>query len=129
LPFLNELGVDKISFIYCERSQKSYKLNLEKLNKILINSSSQCGRSNIIKLEIIDSLNNFLQSNNNVIMINFSENKFEILDNCIYLVGCEGGFSKEEIKLFSNKKTMGLDSNLILKSETAITAISSKALL
>ena len=52
LASLNELGVDKITFVYCEYSQKNFKVNFEKLEKILVNSSSQCGRSSIIKLEI-----------------------------------------------------------------------------
>ena len=45
LPMLNEIGVGKITFIYCERSQKNFRLRLDKLQKILINSSQQCGRS------------------------------------------------------------------------------------
>ena len=51
LASLNELGVSKITFIFCEYSQKNFKLNIEKLEKILVNSSSQCGRSSVIKLE------------------------------------------------------------------------------
>ena len=45
---LNEMGIEKITFIYAEYSQKNFKINIEKLEKILINSSSQCGRSNIM---------------------------------------------------------------------------------
>ena len=56
---LNELGVDKITFIYCEYSQKNFKPNFEKLEKLLINSSSQCGRSSIIKLDSCNSLKEF----------------------------------------------------------------------
>ncbi|XPV54809.1 MAG: hypothetical protein ACNI3H_07545 [Halarcobacter ebronensis] len=41
LPYLNELGVRKITFISCDYSQKNFKLNFEKLEKILVNSSSQ----------------------------------------------------------------------------------------
>lgn len=36
---LNELGVDKITFVYSDFSQKNFKINFEKLEKILINSS------------------------------------------------------------------------------------------
>ena len=130
LPYLNEIGVDKISFVYADYSQKSFKLNFEKFEKILINSSQQCGRSSIIKLEEIDSLDNFLGSNLNTYALNFSENR---LDNSSKIeqivIGCEGGFSKKEIELFSSDKVIGLESNLILRSETAITAIASKILL
>ena len=36
---LNEMGVDKISFIYCKKSQKNFKIDKTRLNKILLNSS------------------------------------------------------------------------------------------
>jgi len=35
VPTLNELGVVKISFLYCERSQKHFKIDLERLKRIL----------------------------------------------------------------------------------------------
>ncbi|WP_456451949.1 RsmE family RNA methyltransferase, partial [Hydrogenimonas sp.] len=38
LPTLNELGVEKISFVYCERSQKNFRIDFERLRRILINS-------------------------------------------------------------------------------------------
>ncbi len=130
LPYLNEIGVNKISFVYCEYSQKSFKLNFEKFEKILINSSSQCGRSSIIKLELIDCLDEFLEKNNDVFVLNFSENR--ISEDICYekiLIGCEGGFSKDELSNIKENKIVGLNSNMILKSETAITAIASKILL
>jgi len=57
LPTLNEMGVEKITFIYCERSQKSFKLDFKRLEKILLNSSQQCGRSALMQLAIGKSLN------------------------------------------------------------------------
>ena len=61
LPTLNEMGVASISFIYCQRSQKSFKLDFRRLEKILLNSSQQCGRSEIMRLEVVDSLDKFLE--------------------------------------------------------------------
>lgn len=128
---LNELGVYKITFVYGEYSQKNFKINFEKLEKILINSSSQCGRSSIIKLEMANSLDEFLENENEVYMLNFSsllidEKKDEIQK---LLIGCEGGFSKDEITKFDKQKIVGFNSNLILKSETAIIAATSKILI
>lgn len=129
LPYLNELGVDKISFIYCDYSQKNFKPNFEKFEKILINSSQQCGRSSIITLNMIDSLEEFLIANNNTYMLNFSEKNISAVDDIqTIIVGCEGGFSLDEIEKFDKEKIVGLNSKLILKSETAITAIASKIL-
>lgn len=128
---LNEIGVDKITFIYCEYSQKNFKINFEKLEKILINSSSQCGRSSIIKLETCDCLDKFLEENKESYILDFSktlidEKKDEI---STFILGCEGGFSLDERSYFDKKKIVGFNSNLILRSETAIISAASKILI
>jgi len=127
---LNELGVCQISFIYCAYSQKQFKINLEKLEKILINSSMQCGRSNIMKLEIYDNLDNFLEKYPNSYIFNFSSNNINnYLDDIqTIIIGCEGGFSKDETIKFDQNKIVGINSNLILRSETAILGVTSKIL-
>lgn len=130
LPYLNEIGVDKISFVYCDYSQKSFKLNFEKYEKILINSSQQCGRSSIIKLDKIASLDEVLSKHNDCYMFNFSENHID--DNKdieTIIIGCEGGFSKKEESKFDSEKIVGINSSLILRSETAVTVVASKLLL
>jgi len=128
---LNELGVAKITFIYCQYSQKNFKVNIEKLNKILINSSSQCGRSSIIELNICDSLDEFLEDNKNIYVLDFSnqliDNKKE--DIKTLLLGCEGGFSKIEREQFDRENIVGFNSSLILKSETAVISATSKILI
>ena len=128
---LNELGVDKITFIFCEYSQKNFKINIEKLNRILINSSSQCGRSDIIKLETCDSLNDFVNENEDVYFLDFSDTNIEDKKSNIktLVLGCEGGFSEDERFTFNKDKVVGFDSTLILRSETAITAAASKILI
>lgn len=130
LPYLNEIGVDKITFVYSDFSQKNFKLNFEKFEKILINSSQQCGRSSKIKLEIIDSLEEFLKVNPDTYMLNFSDKTLdEVSDIKTIAIGCEGGFSSDEITMFNSSNIVGLKSNLILRSETATTAVASKILL
>jgi 16S rRNA (uracil1498-N3)-methyltransferase len=130
LPFLNELGVYKISFIYCNYSQKHFKINFDKLKKILINSSMQCGRNDIVKLENYNNLDTFLEKYPDSYIFNFSSNNINNYLNNIQtiVVGCEGGFSKNEILKFNQNKTVGINSNLILRSETAIITIASKIL-
>lgn len=119
---LNELGVSKITFIYCEYSQKQYKINFEKLEKILINSSQQCGRSSIIELDLMDSLKEFKKCNPNSYMFNFSTNNIHTYKDKIdtIIIGCEGGFSNDEVKGFDQEQIVGIDNPLILKSETAV---------
>ncbi len=125
LASLNELGVSKISFIYADFSQKNFKINFERLEKILINSSIQCGRSDKIEFEIVDSLEEFLKANSDAYMFNFSQNK--IIDKkddiSTIVIGPEGGFSSDEVKLFEENKIVGIDSNIILRSETAMVSV------
>lgn len=128
LPSLNELGVDKITFIYCEYSQKNFKINIEKLNKILINSSTQCGRSDIIKLEVCNSLEKFLKENSEVYFLDFSQKFVDEKKSDIktLVIGCEGGFSNKERIGFDKDFVVGFDLPLILRSETAIITATSK---
>lgn len=130
LSTLNEMGVETITFIYCSRSQKSFKPDFKRLEKILLNSSQQCGRSSLLKLSIMNSLEEFLSENPKTVMMNFSEQILnENSDVATILIGCEGGFTTDEVALFKAKSIMGLDTPLILKSESAVCAVASKLLL
>jgi 16S rRNA (uracil1498-N3)-methyltransferase len=130
LPSLNEMGVYKITFIYCKRSQKSFKLDFKRLEKILLNSSQQSGRSKMMKLEMAESLECFIDQNPNCKMLNFSETNFvsnTIVDTIV--IGCEGGFHEGEEALFATENIVGFDTPLVLKSESAVCAVASKILL
>lgn len=128
---LNELGVDKITFVYSDFSQKNFKINFEKLEKILINSSSQCGRSSIIKLDIYKNIDTFIKDNPDTYFLDFSQTSIDskVLDIKTLMIGTEGGFSKRERKLFNKNFVVGFSSNLILKSQTAIISATSKIIL
>ncbi|MFB1033267.1 MAG: 16S rRNA (uracil(1498)-N(3))-methyltransferase [Aliarcobacter cryaerophilus] len=128
---LNELGVDKITFVYSDFSQKNFKINFEKLEKILINSSSQCGRSSIIKLDIYKNIDTFIKDNPDTYFLDFSQTSIDskVLDIKTLMIGTEGGFSKRERELFNNNFVVGFSSNLILKSQTAIISATSKIIL
>ncbi|WNL28773.1 16S rRNA (uracil(1498)-N(3))-methyltransferase [Arcobacter cryaerophilus gv. pseudocryaerophilus] len=128
---LNELGVDKITFVYSDFSQKNFKINFEKLEKILINSSSQCGRSSIIKLDIYKNIDTFIKDNPDTYFLDFSQTFIDskVLDIKTLMIGTEGGFSKRERELFNKNFVVGFSSNLILKSQTAIISATSKIIL
>ncbi|MFK5881614.1 MAG: 16S rRNA (uracil(1498)-N(3))-methyltransferase [Sulfurospirillum sp.] len=125
LPFLNELGVCKISFVYCEFSQKNFKIDMGRLRRILINSSQQCGRSSLMQIEILKNLNEFLTLYPESKIIDFSQNSMKKEDAfASFLVGCEGGFSKNEREEMNKKNVLGIDNNMILRSETALLYVS-----
>jgi len=130
LPSLNEMGVEKITFIYCKRSQKSFKLDFKRLEKILLNSSQQSGRSEMMQLEMAEDLQQFLTDYPQSKMLNFSENNF-IGNTSVetLVIGCEGGFHDDEVTFFSKENIVGFDTPLVLKSESAVCAVASKILL
>ena len=130
LPSLNETGVSKITFIYCQRSQKSFRIEFKRLKKILLNSSQQCGRSVMMELDEHESLEQFLKENPDSRILNFSKNRLgenSVIETLV--VGAEGGFSEEECVSVAADRVVGLDTPLILKSESAVCAAASKLLL
>ncbi len=127
LPSLNEIGVSKISFVYCDFSQKNFKLKLDRIKKILINSNQQCGRSDLMQIEIISSTKEAFKKYKDFIALDFDGKEIECKNiKKPILIGPEGGFSEEERKLFKEKIKL---KGFILRSETAACAISSKILL
>jgi len=131
LPSLNEMGVGKITFIYCQRSQKSFKPDFKRLQKILLNSSQQSGRSEMMALETADTLESFLEKNPDSYMLNFSETPVDAARENIdtLIIGCEGGFTDEESSLFAKERIVGFTTPLVLKSESAACAVAVKILL
>ena len=130
LPSLNEMGVEKITFIYCKRSQKSFKPDFKRLEKILLNASQQSGRSEMMQLEMAEDLQDFLKENPQSKMLNFSENNFVSESHFdTIVIGCEGGFHEEEVALFQTDDIVGFDTPLVLKSESAACAVGSQKLL
>jgi 16S rRNA (uracil1498-N3)-methyltransferase len=130
LPSLNEMGVEKITFIYCDRSQKSFKPDLQRLRKILLGSSQQSGRSEMMQLETAESLDLFLHNNPDAKMLNFSKEYFvgkEEIETIV--IGCEGGFTPRETALFAPERIVGFETPLVLKSESAACAVAAKILL
>lgn len=127
-----ELGVTKIIPIISGRSEKK-DLNLSRLNKISLEASEQCGRSDIVK---IDNIIKFKESLNNLsgtsFLADFSGDNFVKKFNSLsdkakqkinIFIGPEGGFSPAEIDLAKkNKVQIVALKNYVLRSETATTA-------
>ncbi len=127
LPTLNELGVSKLSLVYCARSQKNFRVDTKRLHRILINSSQQCGRSRLLELEFFESTEEYFLKYPHSAVLDFGgmplacETKVDSI-----LIGCEGGFCEEERKFFENLTVYGLDTPLVLRSESAAVSVASK---
>ena len=126
LPSLNEIGVTKITFIQCDRSQKNFKIKMDRITKILINSNQQCGRMDLMEIQFCENLDKFLTQYPNAKVLDFGGETINKYFETV-VVGCEGGFSEREKKLFKHKYSF--NTPLILKSESAVLAIASKVLL
>ncbi|HHH21182.1 MAG TPA: 16S rRNA (uracil(1498)-N(3))-methyltransferase [Nitratifractor sp.] len=130
LPSLNEIGVTKITFIKCAYSQANFKIKKERLEKILINSCQQCGRSSLMQIEFAGSVAEFVANNPQSYLLDFSERALDCsADIATIVVGFEGGVSEDERKLFKSERVVGFTTPLILRSESAAVAVGSKLLL
>lgn len=122
-----ELGVTHIVPIVSSRTEKK-DINIDRLNKIIIESSEQSGRTKLpILNEVIsleDSLNKFKEIKS--VAWEPTAKKFVKTDleniKGMY-VGPEGGFTKEELQLFEKNGVPLLSlGSQILRAETAVIA-------
>ena len=130
LPSLNEMGVTRISFISCDRSQKNFKIDNKRLYRILRASMQQCGRSEFMHIEFVKSIEEFLKANPQSVVLDFSDAVMpKSADFETVLIGCEGGFSSEERELLAKQRVYRFDTPLVLRSESAALAAAAKVLL
>ncbi len=130
LATLNELGVRSISFIYCARSQRNFKPDLKRYNRILEASNQQCGRSDFITFHVYKSLEEFLKQTPNVVVFDFCDTPLKETEGITdVLIGAEGGFSQEEKELLKSYEVFRLHTPLVLRSQSAVIALASKILL
>lgn len=130
LPSLFEVGVSKITFIACERSQKNFKMDFKRFERIGEASMQQCGRSSYIEMDSCKSVQEFIKAYPDVKVFDFCEKTLqECSDITTVLIGCEGGFSPKERELFASVQSFRLDTPMVLRSESAVFAVASKILL
>ncbi|MDD4855544.1 MAG: RsmE family RNA methyltransferase [Sulfuricurvum sp.] len=129
LPMLMELGISKITFIHCKRSQRNFRLDFERFNRIMESAMMQCGRTSYIELSETPALSTFLNANPETVVLDFGgevlgkNEKFETV-----VIGCEGGFDDNERKLCSSHRIRHFNLPMVLRSETAAVAIASMRL-
>ncbi len=129
LPSLNEIGVTKITFIQSDRSQKNFKHDLKRYERILESSMQQCGRTHKMEFAFSGSLQDFLTSHPDTAVFDFCDATYDGTYYDTVVIGPEGGFSNEERSLFNADHTFRFDTPLVLRSETAAISVASKLLL
>jgi 16S rRNA (uracil1498-N3)-methyltransferase len=130
LPSLSEIGVNKISFISCDRSQKNFKHDMKRLKRILEASMQQCGRSTYIEFDVYKNIEDFIKEFPQTKVFDFAKKTIDqYRDIETVLVGCEGGFSPSEKEFLQSQDVFRLDTPMVLRSESAVMAVASKILL
>jgi 16S rRNA (uracil1498-N3)-methyltransferase len=127
-----ELGVRNFVPIISDRSQKT-NINIERSNKIIIEASEQCGRSDIAEIRepisVREAISEYKETP--LIVCERGEDKTEkiILNKVAILVGPEGGWSETEKELFKQNdlKTINI-AKFTLRAETAAIVAVSKLL-
>lgn len=126
-----ELGASTVVPVISSRSEKK-NLNIERLHKIALEASEQCGRGDVPNISQVISLNSAINTISNkdlIVVLNMGgvswldksfQDKLKKVDNISIFVGPEGGWSAEE-GLFFNEKKFNVTSvgNTVLRAETA----------
>lgn len=126
-----ELGIDEISFIQCEHSERVH-IKTDRIERVAINAMKQSLKASLPKINPLKKFKDFIpdqSSGNGFIAYVDTSNTQHLKDlakpasSYIVLIGPEGDFSKEELQLATNmgyrKVSLG---NSRLRTETAAVA-------
>ncbi|MFK0356659.1 16S rRNA (uracil(1498)-N(3))-methyltransferase [Campylobacter coli] len=127
LPFLNELGVKKLHLVFTEFYQRNFKLDFERLEKIIISSCEQCGRSHKMQIQSYKNIQEFSKVFPDAVLVDFEGEVKEFDKTRLYFIGPEGGFSPKEKQMFKEKICLKVPN--ILRSQSAAIAVAAKILL
>lgn len=78
LPSLNELNLSHIALFYADFSQRNFKIDKERIRKILCASCEQCGRTQLPCVSVFSNLEEALDS---MLLTTKNTNGFNILQN------------------------------------------------
>jgi len=130
LPSLCEIGVSRISFITCDRSQKNFKQDFKRYERIVEASMQQSGRSAKMEFDTYKNMKSFIEEFPDTKVFDFTEKVLDKSDGFErVLIGCEGGFSPDEKELLKSQEVFRLNTPMVLRSESAVMAVASKILL
>ena len=100
-----EVGIQKITFIQCQRSEKK-KINLERMNKIARSATKQSLKTYFTSIEDLTRFEDFVDNCTSAqkyiahcnTSIEHRMTNYDAFDDCTILIGPEGDFSKDEIQ-------------------------------
>ena len=130
---ITELGASNMVVFYSDYTDIKEKTNkLDKLQKVSISASKQCGRSSILNIQGVvsfETMTSLLSKHQKVFVAYENSTGFSLydslssnnnLENIAIVIGAEGGFSEKEINILEELNceivTLG---KRILRTETA----------
>jgi len=123
-----EIGVQKISFIFSQRTERK-TINLERIQKIALSAVKQSMELYLPEFEVFQSVNSFIESSSNspiyiahLLEMNniFLGESIKNQDIVTVLIGPEGDFTEKEIEFCINKGVKAVTlGNKRLRTETA----------
>ncbi|MCZ8154646.1 MAG: RsmE family RNA methyltransferase [Leptospira sp.] len=117
-----EIGISKVYFCVFQHSIRK-EFNLERAKKVVAEAASQSHQPDLLQMEVVDATDWIQKEQQNVIVMDpYSSTPFQVSDfvDKIPLIGPEGGFHPEEIKLMDGYKIRRVKwQGGILRTETA----------
>ncbi len=129
-----ELGVKRLVPLLTDRCDVKLhdkaESKMERWRKIVVESSKQCGRGVLMKIEEPKSFGSLMKESDTDVMVIFSERSgqrfgdVQVSDGIVAVVGPEGGWSEEELAAASSADVRVVTMNgRILRAETASIAV------
>ena len=128
LEKVTELGIDEITPIICQNSERK-KINLNRLNKIIISAMKQSLKTYLPKLNDLTQFSDFIKNNFEDLKFiahckkdkkTSLKNYIKPKKNILILIGPEGDFTQEEINIAERKKFISVNlGKERLRTETA----------
>jgi len=123
LPMLNEIGITTLALVMSDYSQHSIRIDKERMERILIHSCEQSGRSKLPEIVLFSKgIQEYFECYPSSAVMDFGGKPIDTINKettRALLIGPEGGFSQEERKRFGHREIFSPQHNLILRSETA----------
>ena len=123
-----EIGIDEITPILCDRSERK-KIRNDRLEKILLSAAKQSLKAYLPKLNELTDYQDFIKKENDSLKyiaycnddnLNHLKKEYSSLQNVTILIGPEGDFSKKEIQLALENSYKGISlGDSRLRTETA----------
>ncbi len=126
-----ELNVNHFYLYYFDYCQKNEKVNLSRLEQIMVNACQQANRNSLMDIQLLENseqLHELLLKNDMNYIAHFQEEKKYLSHNIQkdymkigILIGPEGGFSPKDLLLVNTKNSCIISlTNSILRAETAL---------